>query len=72
MDDEDCDELQYGSSFGVPHNSNGTINFIPRMSSWADMRIARVDAEGGGCADLTDLLFVPLLSVAFIVTVPEE
>ncbi len=25
MDDEDCDELQYGSSFGIPHNSNCSI-----------------------------------------------
>ena len=61
MDDEDCDELQYSSSFGVPHNSNCSVDFIPHMSSWADTCIARVDAEGGGCADLTDLLFGPLL-----------
>ena len=33
------------------------------MSSWADTGIARVDAKGGGCADLTDLLLVPLLSM---------
>jgi hypothetical protein len=39
---------------------DGTINFIP-MSSWADAYIARVDAKGGGCTDLTDLLFGPLL-----------
>jgi hypothetical protein len=31
------------------------------MSSWADTHIARVDAKGGGCTDLTDLLFGPLL-----------
>ncbi len=62
MDNEDCDKLQYGSSFGVPHNSNGSIDFIP-MSSWADMCIAQVDAKGGGCTDLTDLLFGPLLSM---------
>jgi hypothetical protein len=31
------------------------------MSSWADAYIARVDAKGGGCTDLTDLLFGPLL-----------
>jgi hypothetical protein len=62
MVDEDCDELQYGSSFGISHNSkNGSINFIPCMSSWPDTSIARVDAKGGGCADLTDLLFGPLL-----------
>jgi hypothetical protein len=61
MDDEDCDELQYGLCFGVPHNSNGIIDFIPCMSSWADTRIARVDTKGGGCVDLTDLLFGPLL-----------
>ena len=63
MDNEDCDELQYGSSFGIPHNSNGSINFIPRMSSWADTRFTQVDAKGGGCTDLTDLLFGPLLSM---------
>jgi hypothetical protein len=72
MDDEDCDELQYGLSFGGPHNSNGSIDFISCMKSWADMRIAQVDAEGGGCVDLTDLLFVPLFSIASVVTVPEE
>ncbi len=33
------------------------------MSSWADAHIARVDAKGGGCTDLTDLLFGPLLSM---------
>ena len=52
MDNEDCDDMQYGSSFNVPPNSNGSINFIP-MSSWADARIAGVDAKGGGCTDLT-------------------
>jgi hypothetical protein len=60
MDNEDCDELQHGLSFGIPHNSNGSIDFIP-MSSWADMRIARVDAKAGGCTDLTDLVFGPFL-----------
>jgi hypothetical protein len=45
---------------GVHHTS---INFIPRMSSCADTRIARVDAESGCCADLTNLLIVPLLSM---------
>jgi hypothetical protein len=54
--------VPYGSSFGIPPNSNGSIDFIP-MSSWADARIARVDAKGGGCADSTDLLFGPLLSM---------
>jgi hypothetical protein len=39
MDDEDCDEMQYSSSFGVPPNSNGSIDFNP-MNSWADARIA--------------------------------
>jgi hypothetical protein len=63
MDDEDCGEIQYDLSFGVTHNSNGSIDFIPCMSSCADTRIAQVDAESGGCADLTDLLFVPLLSI---------
>ncbi len=72
MDNEDCDELQYGSSFGKSHYSNGSINFIPCMSSWADTRIARVDAEGGGFADFIDLLFVPFFSIASVVTVPEE
>ncbi len=60
LNDEDCDDMQYGSSFGVPTNSNGSFNFIP-MSIWADARIARVDAKGGACKDLTDLLFGPLL-----------
>jgi hypothetical protein len=65
MDNEDCGELQYGLSFSVPHNFNGSINFIliPCMRSCADMHIARVNAESGGCADLTDLLFVPLLTM---------
>jgi hypothetical protein len=39
MDNGDCDELQYGSSFGMPCNSNGIIDFIP-MSLWADTHIA--------------------------------
>jgi hypothetical protein len=63
MDNEDFGELQYGLSFGVTHNFNGSIDFIPCMRSCADTRIARVDAESGGCVDLTDLLFVPLLSM---------
>jgi hypothetical protein len=40
MDDEDCGELQYGLPFGVPNDSNGSIDFIPCMSSCADMCIA--------------------------------
>jgi hypothetical protein len=60
MDNEDCDDMQYGLPFGVPPNSNFSINFIS-MSSWADAHIAQVNAKGGGCTDLTDLLFGPLL-----------
>jgi hypothetical protein len=59
IDNGDFDELQYGLSFCVSHNYNGSIDFIP-VSSWADTRIARPDAMGGGCMDLTDLLFGPL------------
>jgi hypothetical protein len=62
MDNEDCDDMQYGSFFGVSHNSNNSIVFIP-MSSWADTCIAQVDANGGGCTDFTDILFGPLLLV---------